>query len=149
MTLLTKKEIKRYDELYQKAIDNYLDKTDFDACFCLPPKEAEELDKLMRKANGGGKNGGGLAKALVGKVAKKEMSREELLGALVRGYCSTRNSEKNTDYELIEDMASEIEKLGLPAKVCPVCKGRALVATNPIVSLCKACGGTGKQQFYL
>mgnify|MGYP001205213952 CR=1 FL=1 len=35
-------------------------------------------------------------------------------------------------------------KIPAPEKVCPVCKGNALVATKPIVSLCKACNGTGK-----
>jgi hypothetical protein len=52
MYTLSKKELKRYDELYQKAIAQYLDKTDFDACEYLEPKESNELADLMQKEQG-------------------------------------------------------------------------------------------------
>ena len=52
MYLLTKKELERYEELYQKAINYYLDKTDFDACEFLELKESEELANLMKKEQG-------------------------------------------------------------------------------------------------
>ena len=43
------------------------------------------------------------------------MSREEILGALARGYCSKRNSNKILDPDLVGDMATEIieaQKIG-------------------------------------
>jgi len=39
------------------------------------------------------------------------MNNEELLGALARGYCTKRNSQKVLDPDLIQDMAKEVEKL--------------------------------------
>ncbi len=50
--LLTKKECKRYNELYDKAINRYLDKTDFDVCEWLIKNESEELQRLMDKEQG-------------------------------------------------------------------------------------------------
>ena len=49
---LTAKEIQRYEELYRKAINQYLDKTDFDPCEFLEPKESDELAELMLKEQG-------------------------------------------------------------------------------------------------
>jgi hypothetical protein len=42
------------------------------------------------------------------------MNNQELLGALVRGYCTKRNSQKVLDSDLIQDMAREVEKLATP-----------------------------------
>ena len=42
------------------------------------------------------------------------MNNEELLGALARGYCTKRNSQKVLDPDLIQDMAKEVEKLANP-----------------------------------
>ena len=52
MKELTSKEIDRYDELYEKAINRYLDKMDFDACEFLEPEESEELADLIRREQG-------------------------------------------------------------------------------------------------
>lgn len=46
MTAFEKKE-KRYEELYDKAVRRYLDKTDFDISEWLEPKEWKEFKKLQ------------------------------------------------------------------------------------------------------
>lgn len=50
--VLTKKELKRYNELYEKATNYYLDKTDFDATEWLSDDEANELQQLIDKEQG-------------------------------------------------------------------------------------------------
>lgn len=47
--MLTAKEIDRLNELYEKAIRFYLDKTDFNPNEWLMEHEAEEYAKLVRK----------------------------------------------------------------------------------------------------
>lgn len=49
---LTRKELNRYNELYDKAVVLYLDKTDFDATEWLNTKESEELGRLINKEQG-------------------------------------------------------------------------------------------------
>ena len=39
---------------------------------------------------------------------------DELRGALARGYCTKRNSQKVLDPDLIQDMAKEVERLAKP-----------------------------------
>ncbi len=39
------------------------------------------------------------------------MDKDELRCALARGYCTERNSKKELDSDLIEDMALEVEKI--------------------------------------
>ena len=47
--MITKKEIKKLDELYQRAIDRYLDKTDFDLTDWLDEDEKREYQRLHFK----------------------------------------------------------------------------------------------------
>lgn len=51
-TLLTKKELKRADILYEAAVNRYLDKTDFDPCEWLSESDALEYDNLIKKSQG-------------------------------------------------------------------------------------------------
>lgn len=51
-TLLNRKESKRYDILYELAVNRYLDKTDFDATEWLSENDSIEFDNLIRKAQG-------------------------------------------------------------------------------------------------
>ncbi len=39
------------------------------------------------------------------------MNREEIVGALARGYCSPKNEKKVLDIDLIEGMADEVMKI--------------------------------------
>lgn len=48
----TKKQIDRFNELDQFAVDRYLDKTDFDASEWLDINEQEEYMKLYNIVNG-------------------------------------------------------------------------------------------------
>ena len=41
----------------------------------------------------------------------ERVSREEILGALARGYCSNDNKDKVMDADLINDMADEVIKV--------------------------------------
>ena len=47
----TKEQADRFQELEQKAINHYLDKTDFDASEWLSKKETKEYLKLLRLLN--------------------------------------------------------------------------------------------------
>jgi hypothetical protein len=49
MEKLTKKEIKRMDDLYEKAVSFYLDKTDFNASDWLEEEESLEFAVLVEK----------------------------------------------------------------------------------------------------
>ena len=46
---LTKKEIKKLDDLYEKAVNRYLDKTDFNPTDWLNEKEQKEFNILLQK----------------------------------------------------------------------------------------------------
>lgn len=50
--VLTKKEFDRQNELYEKAVARYLDKTDFDASEWLSDEEADEYVNLVKKEQG-------------------------------------------------------------------------------------------------
>ena len=55
------------------------------------------------------------------KKVNKEKCNIEIMEALARGYCSKRNSKKQVDVNLIEDMGKEVSKVikkeGLPVKI--------------------------------
>ena len=55
------------------------------------------------------------------------MNNEELLGALARGYCTKRNSQKVLDPDLIQDMAKEVEKL---TPLEPIDEDREVILTG-------------------
>jgi len=50
---VSKKLYARYEELYEKAVAQYLDKTDWDISEWLEPEEYEEYKKLDEKIFGG------------------------------------------------------------------------------------------------
>ena len=50
--MLSNKEEKRYNALYEQARALYCEKTDFDPCEWLNPKEAEEYNNLTKKDQG-------------------------------------------------------------------------------------------------
>jgi len=58
------------------------------------------------------------------KQGEAYMNNEELLGALARGYCTKRNSQKVLDPDLIQDMAKEVERLAKPLE--PIDKNKLL-----------------------
>ncbi len=51
-TILNRKESKRYDVLYELAVNRYLDKTDFDPTEWLSDNDSLELETLIKKAQG-------------------------------------------------------------------------------------------------
>ncbi len=51
-TILNRKESKRYDILYELAVNRYLDKTDFDPTQWLSDNDSLELETLIKKAQG-------------------------------------------------------------------------------------------------
>jgi hypothetical protein len=123
------------------------------------PASEEEIAKIISHNWSAGF--WGIAHALSGNVGKKiGLSREELMGALARGYCTKRNEDKITDPNLIEDMATEVEKIfsahSASPKVCPepkkevwlcgMCEGSGIVADEDGKDgqgKCPKCSGTG------
>lgn len=51
-TILNRKESKRYDVLYELAVNRYLDKTDFDPTEWLSDNDSLELETLIKKSQG-------------------------------------------------------------------------------------------------
>jgi hypothetical protein len=52
MNTLTFKQYKRMNYLYEKAVGNYLNKSDFSACDWLDDEESLELSDLINAENG-------------------------------------------------------------------------------------------------
>ena len=67
-----------------------------------------------------------------GQIPKeKALSKEEISGALARGYCTDRNSKKVLDSTLIEDMISELTKAGQTPKTKVLTKEEIIDVLKP------------------
>ena len=53
MSVLTVEQYERMNELYEKAVSNYLSKSDFSACDWLDEEESLELSDLINADCGG------------------------------------------------------------------------------------------------